>query len=356
MISRSLDGNPLPSPRFVSLLVHGARDGDAPVTMLLPQWGQFIDHDMTATAQPRSINGTVPRCCESPDAHPACLPIKVPRDDPWLSPMGLQCLEFLRSAPSQRPDCVLSWREQTNQATSYLDGSTVYSSNARLSDNARIFRDGLLMFGKGTPREDVCLRGALANQCIRPGDSRSGEQPGLLAMHTVWVGEHNRIVSELADMNSHWSDEKLYQEARRIVGAMIQHITYREFLPLVLGREVCKLFDLSLEPVGYYKGYDPRINPGVANSFGAAAFRFGHSLVQGSFIRCDRNFRVMGNNVSLHDEFGRGDTGGPGSLHRLVRGMAMQRALARDEFITPELTNHLFQTGSKLNLLNRSFL
>jgi hypothetical protein len=345
-IRRSITGNKLPSARFVSLLVHGSRDGDAQVTMLLAQWGQFIDHDMTATAQPRSINGSIPRCCDSKNPHPTCLPIKVPRDDPWLAPVGLRCLEFLRSAPSQRPDCVLSWREQTNQATSYLDASAIYSSNPRMSDNARIFRDGLLLFGRGISREDACLRGALANQCIRPGDTRSGEQPGLLGMHTVWVGEHNRITTELADLNSHWSDEKLYQETRRIVGAMVQHITYREFLPMVLGKEVTRLFDLELKTEGYYGGYDPRVNPTVANSFGAAAFRFGHSLVQGSFIRCDRNHRVLDNNVSLHEEFSRGDTGGPGSLHRLLRGMASQRSLKRDEFITAELTNHLFQTGS----------
>lgn len=314
--------------------------------MFLPQWGQFVDHDITATAQPRSINGSIPKCCDTFQLHPFCLPIKVPRDDPWLSPLNVQCLEFLRSAPAQRSDCILSWREQTNQVTSFLDGSTVYSSNARNSDNSRIFRDGLLLFGRGVPREDVCLRGALANQCIRPGDSRSGEQPGLLAMHTVWVGEHNRIASELVEINPHWSDEKLYQESRRIIGAMIQHITFREFLPLVLGKPVCELFDLVVLNNGYFKGYDPRVNPTVANSFGASAFRFGHSLVQGSFMRADRNHRIMQNNVSLHEEFARGDTGGVGSLHRLLRGMANQNALMRDEFITPELTNHLFQTGS----------
>lgn len=263
--------------------------------MLLAQWGQFIDHDLTSTAQPRSINGTIPRCCDSPNSHPACLTIAVPRDDPWLSPLGLDCLEFLRSAPAQRPDCILSWREQTNQATSYLDASTVYSSSARSSDNSRIFRDGLLLFGRGAPREDVCLRGALANQCIRPGDSRSGEQPGLLAMHTIFVAEHNRIATELGEQNAHWSDEKIYQESRRIIGAMVQHITYREFLPLVLGKEVCKLFDLMVRQSDYYENYDSRVNPTVANSFGAAAFRFGHSLVQGSLLRCDRNHRVLEN-------------------------------------------------------------
>lgn len=242
-------------------------------------------------------NGSVIQCCgvRSSDLHPSCAPIKVPIDDPWLGPLGIRCLEFMRSAPAQRPDCLLSWREQTNQVTSYLDASPVYGSSTRAGDNARIFSGGLLLFGRGPPREDVCMHGAMANQCIRPGDGRSGEQPGLLAMHHVWVLEHNHIATELADLNPHWSDEKLYLEARRIIGAMVQHITYREFLPLVLGRDVCQLFDLELESTGFFTKYDARLNPSVANAFSAAAFRFGHSLIQNTYMRCNSNHQFIDN-------------------------------------------------------------
>lgn len=340
-----MDGGPLPSARFVSLVVHGYREDESQVTMMLLQWGQLIDHDLTATLQPRSINGSIPRCCESDTVHPSCLPMKVPRDDPFLARLGVKCLEFLRSAPAQRRDCFLSWREQTNQVTSFIDASPVYSSSPRTADNARILRDGLLLFGRGPPREDICLHGGFGHQCIRAGDSRAGEQPGLLALHTVFVAEHNRIALELSDMNNHWSDEKIYQETRRIIAAIFQHITYREFLPLVLGREVCRLFELDLKTSGYYDDYDPKINPTIANAFSAAAFRFGHAMVQGTLLRSDSNYRFINNNVTLHEENAHGDIGEIGSLHRIIRGLATQRTLKRDEFMTPELTNHLFQTG-----------
>lgn len=54
-IRTSFSGEPLPSPRLISLLVHGSRESESPVTLMLAQWGQFIDHDMTATAQPKYV-------------------------------------------------------------------------------------------------------------------------------------------------------------------------------------------------------------------------------------------------------------------------------------------------------------
>ncbi|XP_072760904.1 uncharacterized protein [Anoplolepis gracilipes] len=361
-IRRSKNGRPLPSARDITSVIHQSKDIPlASVTHMLMQWGQFVDHDLTATGQSRGFNGSVPQCCLPRNAgfqppefmHPECLPIAVNQHDDFYGPLGVRCLEFLRSGPAPKEGCKFGPREQLSQVTSYLDASTVYSSNAVHSDSLRIFRNGLLQYGRIQSRRpllpkresDLCKRGSLSTTCFRAGDGRLSEQPALTSLHVVFLRLHNRIATQLSALNSHWSDEKLFQETRRIVGAIIQHITYREFLPIVLGPQVMKIFDLEVLKKGYYEGYDPTINPTIANAFSTAAYRFGHSLVQHSFVRFNSNHKPIFNNVSIHDEFSNpGNLETAGSVDRLLLGLVNQPCQRRDEFITEEITNHLFQT------------
>ena len=67
------------------------------------------------------------------------------------------------------------------------------------------------------------------------GDVRAQENPQLALTQTLMMREHNRLARALTVINPQWDDETLFQEARRIVIAEIQHITYNEYLPVLLG-------------------------------------------------------------------------------------------------------------------------
>src|SRR5436190_19335147 len=107
------------------------------------------------------------------------------------------------------------------------------------------------------------------DQLFAAGDVRANENIELTSLHTLFVREHNRIAAAIAKANPKLSDETIYQMARARVIAEIQSITYNEWLPALLGRGA----------MTSYKGYNPNVNPGIANEFSTAAFRLGHSLL-----------------------------------------------------------------------------
>ena len=73
--------------------------------------------------------------------------------------------------------------------------------------------------------------------CFAAGDLRANEQIVLASMHTLWVHEHNRLAGILKQINQQWNSKRIYQEARKIVIAELQHITYYEYLTKFLGKD-----------------------------------------------------------------------------------------------------------------------
>ena len=105
------------------------------------------------------------------------------------------------------------------------------------------------------------------------------EQPSLSMIHTAFLREHNRIALLLAGIQPGWDDERLFQETRAIVAAQMQHITYNEYLPLLLGPDYTNAFRLYSTPSGFNHVYSQFIDASIVNVFAAASYRYGHSQV-----------------------------------------------------------------------------
>lgn len=111
---KASSGKVLPSAREISLKVHKPSASSNPsFTVMLAVFGQFLDHDVTATALSQGVNGSFIACCPLEEHHPECFPVRVGAGDPVYDLTGRTCMDFVRSAPA--PRCKLGPREQLNQ-------------------------------------------------------------------------------------------------------------------------------------------------------------------------------------------------------------------------------------------------
>ena len=341
-------GAPWPSARSVSQrVVRDLPRSSNILTHIFMLWGQFVDHDLDLFAE---FNTTeCEESCDFDETCPFCFPIRVLLTDPTFGLLGSNrgdCLPITRSVGTcMKPlnDTFDIARQQINQLTHYQDASNVYGSTKEVADSLRLFSGGLLRQGGRTNslKGNLPIGTELSESGVPffvAGDVRSNEHVALTIMHTIWLREHNRIVRELAEINPCWDDERLYQEGRKIVGAIMQVITYKEFLPLLLGESGFDTF------VGPYSGYSSDVNASIPNAFATAAFRFGHSLIQPTFARLDSENRPLSiGPLGLREAFEN-----PlqffisGGTDPILRGLLQDRSREVDEFVTRVLTTQLF--------------
>uniref|UniRef100_A0A452TJJ9 Lactoperoxidase n=1 Tax=Ursus maritimus TaxID=29073 RepID=A0A452TJJ9_URSMA len=364
-------GYSLPPPRLVSteMAATATVTPDHQYTHMLMQWGQFLDHDLDHTVPALSTSrfSDGQSCSSVCTNDPPCFPIIIPDTDP----RGIRapCMFFVRSSPvcgSGMTSLVMNSvyaREQINQLTAYIDASNVYGSSERESQILRdyseprgLLRTGLLWvpsgkpllpFSAGPPTECTRSEQGSRSPCFLAGDHRANEQLALTAMHTLWFREHNRVATELSALNPHWDGDTLYHEARKIVGAQLQHITYSHWLPKILGEPGMKMLQ-------NYQGYNPNVNAGIINSFATAAFRFGHTLINPILYRLNDTFgEIPEGHLPLHKAFfSPSRIIEEGGIDPLLRGLFGVAAKLRvpSQLLSLELTEKLFSTAHSVAL------
>ncbi|MBL8061615.1 MAG: hypothetical protein JNK32_01230 [Anaerolineales bacterium] len=335
-----------PSARAVSNTFSASpEDGilnDRDFTAFVYAWGQFLDHDidLTGTAAP---------------VEP--LPVIVPSGDEWFDPNSTGAMTILFSRSQYDPATGTSKtnpREQVNVITAFVDGSQVYGVNAERAAALREFSGGRMKVSAGNlmPFNTAGFENANDahrvddSQLFLAGDVRANENPELMSLHVLFLREHNRIADETAHRHPDWTDEELYQYARRVVIAELQKITYEEFLPAILGENAMPA----------YSGYRADVNPGIATEFSTAAFRVGHSMLGDDIEFLDNDGEEIFEAMELRASFFNPTVLSETDIDPLLKYLASDNAQEIDPIVVDDVRNFLFgepgQGGFDLASLN----
>ncbi len=327
----SMAGHTRPDPRTISNVL-----ADQPEPMRNPggmsdmvwQWGQFLDHDLDLT--PSHSPSADPDEAENIATDPA---------DPWFVGTSIGFMRSLYDPATSVPGIP---RQQINRITSFIDASNVYGSDPvraaalRAHDGSgrlAMSEGDLLPFNTaGLPNAQPA--GLDPGRFFLAGDVRANEQAGLTAMHTLFVREHNRIADLVRGAAPWLEGDVIYEAARRIVIAECQIITYKEFLPALLGPG-------AIPP---YRTWRPQVNPSIANLFSTAGYRFGHSAVSSVLLRLDERLEEIpqGHLPLARAFFDPSRILAEGGIEPLLRGLTQQAMQVVDPFVVSDLRNFLF--------------
>ncbi|XP_066998019.2 peroxidase [Anabrus simplex] len=347
---KAVDSSDLPSGRLLrTTLIRDKNNDDSINTLAVMQWGQIVAHDVAATSNQVGFDGLPMECCTLTGNHldpslqsSSCLPLDVPADDYFYSNLGKSCLNLPRSNATFAFNCRFSYGESINDQSHLLDGSVVYGASAAMANRLREKNGGRLRVRNDNGRDmlplspkpvEDCL-GASDEFCLLSGDNRANQNPQLTALQVILMREHNRLATELEQLNPTWDDETLFQETRRIVAAIIQHITYKELLPIYLGDDYSPLQEDPNET------YNPELNPSTINSFAGAAYRTFHGLAQGKLELVEESRFSIGC-IHLMEWFFRPSVVETPSenLDLLLRGLVFQPSQSADPFSTAALSD-----------------
>ncbi|XP_049295123.1 peroxidase-like [Anopheles funestus] len=253
------------------------------------------------------------QCCADgqviPNAPSRCYPLLIASNDPLYSWFNIRCLNYVRllTKPSTQPV------EQINSASSLLDLSFLYGSSVAQSNKLRTLSGGRLQAvrrnGVEWPIPDPAGC-SWSNVCYLVADRRSYQYPMSATVHLLFLREHNRLANQLKLLNPSWSDEILFQEARRINIAQYQYIVYYEYLPRVLGQENMIKNRLIFEGTNFASDFNAFQNPSSTGEFGGVLVPFMQSQLPGSInfyvndsVQSSQLSSWAGNLASLESSF-----------------------------------------------------
>ena len=277
-------------------------------------WGQFIDHDMDLT--------------EPPTVGREAYNVSVPLGDAYFDPdsEGGQWINLNRSRyDAATGTSVDNPREQINQITAWIDGSMIYGSSQSTADSLRTFVGGKLRTSAGNLPPTDAAGNFLA------GDARANENVELTSMHALFVREHNWWATQIARQSPRLGDEAIYQQARAIVIAEIQAVTYNEFLPALLGGGA----------LDAYSGYDPTVDPSIANEFSTASFRI-HTMINDDVEFFGNDGRAVRDEIELAEAFFNPALLRETGADSIIKYLASTTAQEIDPQIVGSLRNFLF--------------
>ncbi|XP_044731417.1 peroxidase [Chrysoperla carnea] len=352
-----------PLPRIVSIVLFPTGERQDPKwTLAAMQYGQIITHDMAMIAGSTQISAHPINCCTDDGQllprsalHNQCYPIIIPANDPVFT--DRQCNNFVRTITDLSRGCLSEIRqaEQLTAVTSFLDAHLIYGQSVQQNAQLRAFVGGRLLVeddrGRQFPpsamnKTAVCDIQSELDVCFASGDVRINQNPQLALLHTIMLREHNRIADYLQKINPQWPDELTFQEARRILIAEHQAITYNEWLPIFLGKDNVLQHRIIYQTNQHVDDYNENINPSILNEHSTAAFRYFHSAIAGQLALVSPH-RNAARSIRLSDWFDRPSVVVE-NFDDLTRGLASQPEEENDVIFNAEIKNYLFRGNNIL--------
>ncbi|KAI7811828.1 dual oxidase 1 [Triplophysa rosa] len=293
-----------------------------------------------------------------PGCPPEFMHIEVQKDDPVFGSNSSKpvLLPFQRAAwddsTGKSPN---NPRAQLNHVTAWTDGSSIYGSSSSWCDALRMFSRGLLASGSSPdmPRRSNSsylmwsapdpTTGPSSQELFEFGNAWANENIFSVIEGIIWFRYHNHLASKLHEEHPSWSDEELFQAARKTVIATFQNIAFYEWLPAYLGIQVPS-----------YLGYQKYVDPSISAEFEAAAVRFGLTLAPPGVYKRNRTCHYQ-NAVNVDGSKSTGlrlcnafwSRNNPNvqsgqDVDELVMGMASQIAEREDNIVVEDLKDYMY--------------